>query len=169
MKKLLLVILVLTTFSCINDSNNTVKNKIPPVVKKMQNKTKNKNKKFKGKPKSINEDLYNSVIAERDSIRQLLKERKSNYVKKKNNYKSNFPEITKIILIKMKEEELKRQKIPSKYLTEEFYDMYDIEYTNVKVLKFIDDRINDFISYLSIKTRLDFTKIDSTNFIKIKK
>ena len=163
MKKLLLVILILTILSCTNESNNTGKNKIPPVVKKMQN------KKFKGKPKSVNEDLYNSVIAERDSIKQLLKERKSNYVKKKNNYKSNFPEITKIILIKMKEEELKRQKIPSKYLTEEFYDMYDIEYTNVKVLKFIDDRINDFISYLSIKTRLDFTKIDSTNFIKIKK
>jgi hypothetical protein len=154
-------------FSCVDEERLPHDKKPKGPVKKENNSNTKPKKRPGGKPKQVDEDLYKSVVNELDSLKKVLEDRKSNYVRKKNNYQSQFPELTKVLLIQMEKYELKRQNIPAKYLTEEFYDMYDIEYTDVRVLKFLDEKINDFIGYTSKKVKIDFTKVDSdsTNFI----
>ena len=67
--------------------------------------------------------------------------------------------------------ELKATKIPSELLTQQFYDAYDIEYTNVKVLKFIENEINNFISWESTVVKIDLKEYlsDTSNSIITKK
>lgn len=122
-------------------------------------------------PKNKNNDELDTVKKELDSLRNLLSQRKNDYVRQKNNYKCQFPELTRIILIEMLKKEMIRAGEYSGILPQEFHDFYDIEYTDKRVLEFIDSKIEDFIAYISNNTDIDFKKVlaDSTEFINFKK
>ena len=151
--KLLLsiIILIVGLSSCNNapsgppnrKSRSTVKSDSGKVVKKYG-------------PKSKKNDELSDVKKEVDSLRNLLSQRKKTYTRKKNNYKCQFPDLAKVILIEMSKKELKRAGEYASILPQEFHDFYDIEYTDKRVLEFIDSKVEDCIAYISNNTDIDF-------------
>lgn len=121
--------------------------------------------KKKGRPKMIPETEFLEMKKEIDSLRLVLSSGKATYVRKKNNYVCQFPELSKVLLLQMRSAELKRIPVPDEYLTQQFYDFYEVEYTDKRILEYLDDRINEFIVYTSNNSRVNFNAKDSENII----
>ena len=105
-----------------------------------------------------------------DSVKVTTKVNNDEVHRKKNNYTCMYPELSKIILNKMMKRELENTKLSSGFLNQKFYDIYEIDYTDPRVLKFLDETITNFVDYTVKKNQIDLKKInsDSTTNIIIK-
>ena len=120
-------------------------------------------KKF-GKNKLKDQDTTKMKI---DSVKVTTKVNNDEVHRKKNNYECMYPELSKIILSKMMKRELDNSKLSPSFLSQEFYDIYEIDYTDPRVLKFLDETITNFVDYTVKKNQIDLKKINSDSTANI--
>jgi hypothetical protein len=120
-------------------------------------------KKF-GKNKIQQQDTTKMKV---DSVKVTTKVNNDETHRKKNNYECMYPELSKIILDKMMKRELDNARVAPSFLSQEFYDIYIIDYTDPRVLKFLDETITNFVDYTVKKNQIDLKKINSDSTANI--
>jgi hypothetical protein len=136
MRKILLLLFILSILSCGNTETKKPKRKF------------GKNKELVDSSKLKRDSILKDSIARIDTVKALPK--------------VMYPEISEIILKEMLTQELKSGTIPGKYLNESFYDLFNIYNTDPRIVKFLDQAISEFIDYTVKRNRVDFKNVDDT-------
>lgn len=145
MKRILLFILFMGLLSC---DESSVK----------QQRVKRQFGKNKPKVDSVTVNKDTIVI---DSVPKpvIIKDNKSSYIL--------YPEMSRLILKKMMENEIQYAGIPEELLNESFFNIYKLDHTDPRIVKFLDETIANFIEYTANRNRIDLKKIkdESANII----
>lgn len=176
-KKLLLILLVISTALSCGDSDFRSRNKKKRGGKPQNIEQEKKNKRPKGRTTQITDtniiieptntydtgmvDKYDDAMRKIDSLEDAnLMLESSSYASSSNGYSYDYPAVAQAVLTKKLEIELKKHKaIPEQFFTQQFRDLHNVSYTQTSIADFIEERIKNTIAYVAKDLVIDYNKL----------